>query len=351
MKKVIFLLLIVAFANLSSFSQNMMMKVYIKNGACLEYRVETVDSITFYTTQAPDSPNTDPDATDLPSGVTVVTEDATDVFQIYATVRATFSGLDGITGKAWKYGICLGKEKSPDIDDNVQFVNKTQSGTYSITFNDLEPNTLYYYRAVLYYDGKYYYGNSKNFTTPNMLVSFGYVDLGLSVKWGTCNLSANSPEERGNYYAWGETETKDVFETSTYKYYDSTAETFINIGDNISGTTYDAASTNLGTDWRTPTYEEISEIYDNCIWHESKFKGVSGYLVTSKTNGNSIFVPTVSCTNTSSSKARYSQFWSATSASLSSAYYLNYNYFKVENTYRAKDMDKPYGLPIRPVHK
>ena len=45
-----------------------------------------------------------------------------------------------------------------------------------------------------------------------------YVDLGLSVKWATCNLGAATPEEIGNYYAWGETTPKDTYFKNNYKY-------------------------------------------------------------------------------------------------------------------------------------
>lgn len=45
-----------------------------------------------------------------------------------------------------------------------------------------------------------------------------YVDLGLSVKWATCNLGANAPEEFGDYYAWGETRPKETFTDENYKY-------------------------------------------------------------------------------------------------------------------------------------
>ena len=46
----------------------------------------------------------------------------------------------------------------------------------------------------------------------------GYVDLGLSVKWATCNIGAINPEEYGDYFAWGEVEPKEVYDWSTYRY-------------------------------------------------------------------------------------------------------------------------------------
>jgi len=116
------------------------------------------------------------------------------------------------------------------------------------------------------------------------------VDLGLSVYWATCNLGADTPEESGDYYAWGETKTKNNYGQSTYTYYDSSTETYINIGNNISGTEYDAATVNQGCDWRIPTSTEMAELYTNCTWEWSQVNGVNGYRVTGK-NGNSIFFP------------------------------------------------------------
>ena len=54
----------------------------------------------------------------------------------------------------------------------------------------------------------------------NMENGYEYVDLGLSVNWATCNIGAIAPEGYGEYYAWGETETKDSCIWRNYKYSD-----------------------------------------------------------------------------------------------------------------------------------
>ena len=107
-----------------------------------------------------------------------------------------------------------------------------------------------------------------------------YVDLGLSVKWATCNVGATKPEEYGGYYAWGETEEKE-------EYYESN----MNIGKNIAGTEYDVAHVKWGGNWRMPTRAEQDELREKCKWEWTTVNGVSGYKVTSKKNGNSIFLP------------------------------------------------------------
>ena len=116
------------------------------------------------------------------------------------------------------------------------------------------------------------------------------VDLGLSVYWASCNLGANSPEEAGNAYAWGETWTKDQYLSSNYQYYDNNTQSYVDLGPEISGTDFDAARVSIGGEWRMPTYDEMKELKDKCTWKWTQLNGENGYMVTGK-NGNSIFLP------------------------------------------------------------
>ena len=111
-----------------------------------------------------------------------------------------------------------------------------------------------------------------------------YVDLGLSVKWATCNVGANSPEDFGDYYAWGETETKSSYDEDNCETYRK------DIGD-ITGTDRDVAHVNWGGAWRMPTMDEIQELMDNCDLEWTTQNEVEGLKVTSRKNGNSIFLP------------------------------------------------------------
>jgi len=112
-----------------------------------------------------------------------------------------------------------------------------------------------------------------------------YVDLGLSVKWATCNVGASSPSDYGNYYAWGETTTK-------LKYISSTCTTWGKSMSDIAGNPqYDVARANWGGSWRLPTKAESKELIENCNWVWTTYNGHNGYKVTSKINGNTIFLP------------------------------------------------------------
>ena len=131
--------------------------------------------------------------------------------------------------------------------------------------------------------------------------SHEYVDLGLSVKWATCNVGANNPEDDGDYFAWGETEPKDVYDWSTYKWCNGSSSTFTKYNTRSGYGTVDnktqldlsddAARANLGGSWRMPTDAEMTELRTNCTWTWTTQNGVKGYKVTSKSNGNSIFLP------------------------------------------------------------
>ena len=117
------------------------------------------------------------------------------------------------------------------------------------------------------------------------------IDLGLSVKWASCNLGASSPEIFGDRYAWGEVETKSSFTKSNYLYYDSYTMSYIDLGWDIGGTNYDVAYVKLGGSWRLPTKDEYLELARNCDREWTMVNGRNGYKYTSTINGNSIFFP------------------------------------------------------------
>lgn len=126
--------------------------------------------------------------------------------------------------------------------------------------------------------------------TPSTITAGEAVDLGLSVLWASCNLGASKPEEAGDYFSWGETQTKNLYTPESYAYFDTAKQTYISIGSEISNTEYDAAKVKLGDGWRMPTSEEMEELLNNCTWEWKEQSGKWGYVVTGK-NGNTIFIP------------------------------------------------------------
>ena len=121
----------------------------------------------------------------------------------------------------------------------------------------------------------------------NEINGHSYVDLGLSVIWATMNVGASSPEDYGDYFAWGETSPKSSYDEDNSKTYDNSSYNHDIGGDSST----DAARANWGGSWRLPTKEEFQELIDNCNWTWTTLNGKAGYKVVSKKNGNSIFFP------------------------------------------------------------
>ena len=133
------------------------------------------------------------------------------------------------------------------------------------------------------------------------------VDLGLpsGLKWASFNLGATKPEEYGDYYAWGETGPKTVYDIGSYKFSKGEWKTLTkyctNVEDGYNGfvdgkTTLDleddVAHVKLGGNWRMPTLAEWLELQENCTYSWIRVNGIPGRKYISKYNGNSIFIPT-----------------------------------------------------------
>ncbi len=170
-----------------------------------------------------------------------------------------------------------------------------------------------------------------------------YVDLGLSVKWATCNVGANSPEKYGNYYAWGEIEVKASYTKENSKTWGKS------LGDIGGNPSHDAARAAWGGSWRLPTKAELEELKDNCEWKWTTQGGKKGYQVTSKVNGKSIFLPAAGYRDGTSlgSGGSLGYYWSSTPGESNT--YDAYNlYFNSGNHNVGWDI-RNYGFSVRPV--
>lgn len=146
------------------------------------------------------------------------------------------------------------------------------------------------------------------------------IDLGLSVMWASHNVGATRPEDYGQYYAWGETETKDTYGWNTYKWCNGSYSTLTKYNTNsncgsVDNKTIleledDVAHSVFGSAWRMPTEEEFKELTDNCTSEWTTQNGVAGYRFTSKKNGHSIFLPAAG--NSGYQEDPYGWYWSST---------------------------------------
>ncbi len=185
-----------------------------------------------------------------------------------------------------------------------------------------------------------------------------YVDLGLSIKWGTCNIGAKNPEDFGNFYQWGDVATKESYDWDTYKYgTDRTNLEKYNVkdGKTVLDPEHDAAIVNLGEGWRMPTPAEIKELVDNCTWEWTTVNNVKGYKVTAK-NGNSIFLPAagVMFTKNPYYGGQYGYYLSNTLREGEESYVKMYaqGFSFQSDKYQTDDrIARNYGITVRPVHK
>ena len=188
------------------------------------------------------------------------------------------------------------------------------------------------------------------------------VDLGLSVKWATCNVGADTPEEYGDYFAWGETESKSYYSWSTYEWCNGSYNTMTKYCNNSSygynGFTDnksvldpedDAAHVNWDGRWRMPTDAEWTELRTQCVWTWTTLGGKNGYNVRGP-NGNTIFLPAAGYRNGTSLYGAGSRgnYWSSSLITDDpfNALYVDFSSSSVYRYYYALRFN---GLSVRPV--
>jgi hypothetical protein len=194
------------------------------------------------------------------------------------------------------------------------------------------------------------------------------VDLGLPDHrlWGTCNIGANTPDESGTFFSWGETAPKGNYSYDNYKWCD---------GDFSSMTKYtcdfdhtkskqldsisvlqaedDPAAQILGEGWSTPTRSQFTAMINRCDWKVCKLEGTWGYLFTSKENGNTIFIPLAGCKDYEDllHTSDWGFYWTKDlhTAESHEVYVLQLK--KPANPVATKFQERYIGLPVRATYK
>ena len=297
-------------------------------------------------------------------GVPVVTTlQPTDISYTSATVGGNVNDDGGL--EVTERGVVYGTNQNQTTEDN-KVASGSGLGEFTCNLTDLQDGTTYYVRAYAVNAKGTAYGEEVRFTTTSLKEGEGiengyvYVDLGLSVKWATMNVGASSPEDYGDYFAWGETEPKEVYDWDTYKHCNggSISLTKYNISSSYGTVdnktqldlTDDAARANWGGAWRMPTDAEMTELTNNCTWTWTTQNGVNGYKVTSMSNSNSIFLSAAGYRNDSSLYYAGSNggYWSS---SLSTDYPVSAcrMYFDSSDVSRYSGSNRSYGRSVRPV--
>lgn len=258
-----------------------------------------------------------------------------------------------------QYGVVYSEgNPNPTISDNkINHGTTNETKHYLSELTNLKPNTCYYIRAYAENPKGIAYGTTISATTktadgkepwqPTEPDETGAVDLGLSVKWATYNIGATSPEEYGDYYAWGEVEPKADYTEENYRFKNPSNfyyELPSGLSD-ISGTQYDAATVNWGNGWRMPTKLELMELCEKTTAVYVNYNNIEGYRFIGS-NGNSIFLPCAGFRDQDGLHRYNCSYWSSVVVGSSSncSYYLN-NQSVGSSRYRY------HGMSIRAVRE
>ena len=175
------------------------------------------------------------------------------------------------------------------------------------------------------------------------------------------NVGASSPDDYGDYFAWGETVPKDYYDWSTYDWCNGSETTLTKYNNSsdygrVDNKTQldladDAARANWGGSWRMPTDAEMTELREQCTWSWTIQNGGYGYKVTSKSNGNSIYLPAAGSRYESllDPAGSYGYYWSSSLYMVSLPAEAHHLYFDYVNQCFVSSHERDYGLTIRPV--
>lgn len=262
----------------------------------------------------------------------------------------------------FEVGFCYSDENSePTYNDRIKFLG-TAMQDISYPMNNLVSGTTYYYRTYVKIWNNIYYSEVGSVTTlgekpekPQTVAVNGhnFVDLGLpsGLLWAETNVGASTPYEDGDYYAWGETETKSNYSWDTYKWGNPLTKYNASDGKTTLDPEDDVATVKWGERCHMPTIEEYIELSNKCdwAWLES-YQGTCGVLIIG-TNGNSIFLP---ASGSREKESFYNQriigfYWTSSRTSYGDNDGAIFLFITGNFSFRYSSVYFPLGLSVRPV--
>lgn len=220
----------------------------------------------------------------------------------------------------------------------AQFGNSYTDTRYAYFRNSAESSVTLFGYVKYYGTNVYHCDKPQIFELKHKEEEHPYmVDLGLSVKWASCNVGAKSPGDFGGYYAWGETYEKNEYNSVNH-----------NADFDISGTDYDVAHVKWGGNWRMPRLQEFQELINQCTWVWFPYGYTCGWTVIGP-NGNSIFLPAAGFRFGSSpvlNELRVGYYWTSTPIGDDTSAHLLYFLYERQDFEIIK---KYVGASVRPV--
>ena len=302
-----------------------------------------------------------------PGSVKVTTSSVSNITETSAKCGGTVTASGYSVGAC---GLCYSELPNPTVSSYITS-DQVGTGTFTSTMSGLEPGTKYYVRAYATTSSGTLYGEQKEFTTlgdnnggdddddngggngddddeptTGTINGYEYVDLGLpsGLKWATCNVGASSPEDYGDYFAWGETNPKVEY---TWENSVTYGEQMSDISSNAQ---YDAATANWGGSWRMPTEDEMQELVDYCEWEWTQVNGVNGSKVVGP-NGSCIFLPAAGGRYGSSLSydGDGGYYWSSTPGDDNFINFRAYDLYFYSGSGDVGYGSRDYGLTVRPI--
>ena len=279
---------------------------------------------------------------------TVTTLSVTEITETSAVVGGEVISDGG--AEVTSRGVCWSVDSNPTIE-NDKTIDGEGVGSFQSVLSNLSQNTTYYVRAYATNSEGTSYGEDVTFKTLEEIIDDGisingyeYVDLGLpsGLKWATHNIGAAAPNERGDYFAWGEINTKAEFTEMNCTSYG------LNMQDIAGDPQYDAARANWGATWKVPSKKDFEELMNECTWEWMVINGKGCKKVTGP-NGNYIILPITGYQyGTSFYMEDFGYYW--TSTPISTYEQFSYDFFFDEEYNLSMGFDERcYGQAIRPV--
>lgn len=262
-----------------------------------------------------------------------------------------------------------GNKFKKDVNYYIIMLPTVFTKGFTMIFNtESQTGTFTYSKAV---EIKRSVFSKKNHIDTFATFDHSYVDLGLSVKWATCNIGANRPQDYGSYFAWGEVSEKENYDWESYLYCNNSSTSLtkycVNSSNGYNGYTDnlttlelcdDAAHYTRGGKWRMPTVAEWQELFDNCsfTWVE-EYGGVrvKGYVITN--HEQHIFLPAAGYCQGSDlmDSGETGHYWSSSlrDDKFASGWDVNKNLWETYKYYGISSITyyRYKGLSIRPVHE
>lgn len=267
MKKILLSLIFILSALVSTQAQQKVI-LHMNDGSRLVRSVEDVDSITFGDIQ-----------------ISVSKPEVIEKTNVTASLSVAIDHWDGVS----EVGVLYATDKNKLNESSAKAKkadNVPANGVATVDIDGLTMETTYYVLAYcVAYGDRFNAVDTLEFTTNGKYPVPEMVDLGLSVKWASWNVGAQRAADYGSYLGWGDpTGKNNSYNNSDYPTLAS--------GNSIAGNAeYDIATAMWGDDWKIPTKEQWEELVNGCTIKWATKNDITGWEITSKTNGNSIFLP------------------------------------------------------------